>query len=191
MSDYNYEHIRKAVSRWRKSKLMRELKKDDQMEISKDDNRSLIIDLTFRYCLAQIVVTDPVFAPYQYVSFEALALDSEKSRRMGQEETIYFFYDSPEYTMQDVISELDNGIKYCSDYVPDLLLKTYQGKKGFLKFSLNEAYKVFHPDDVKKVSETLLGQQFTCIDTYAQYLAVENDGIILMVLPGIFCSYSP
>ena len=93
--------------------------------------------------------------------------------------------------MQDVISELDNGIKYCSDYVPDLLLKTYQGKKGFLKFSLNEAYKVFHPDDVKKVSETLLGQQFTCIDTYAQYLAVENDGIILMVLPGIFCSYSP
>ena len=50
---------------------------------------------------------------------------------------------------------------------------------------------MFHPDDVKKVSETLLGQQFTCIDTYAQYLAVENDGIILMVLPGIFCSYSP
>ena len=91
------------------------------MELSKDDNRGLIIDLTFKYCLAQIVVTEPVFAPYQYISFEALAIDSEKSRRMRQAETIYFFYDSPEFMMQDVMSEVDNGIKYCSDYAPDVI----------------------------------------------------------------------
>ena len=189
MSNYNYDHIRKAVDEWRKSNLTRKLKKDAQIELSKDNKNVLIIDLTFKHCLAQIVVTDPGFAPYQYVSFEALALDSEKSRRLGQAEMIYFFYDSPEFMMRDVMSELDNGIRYCSDYVPDLLFKTYRGKKGVLKFLLNEAYKVFHPDDVKKVSAALLGQPFMCVDTFAQYLVVKNDSIVLKVLPGIFCPY--
>ena len=186
MSDYNFESIRTAVSEWSKGNLLQELKNNNQMEVVKDDNSVVIIDLTFQYCLAQIVVMEPGFAPYQYVSFEALALDSEKSRRFGQAEMVYFFYDSSEFMIQDVLEELDNGINYCSNYVPDLLLKTYQNKQGFLNCNLREVYKLFHPDDVKKVNETTLRKLYVCTDTFAQYLVVENDSDVLKVLPKIF-----
>lgn len=35
--------------------------------------------IMFQYCLAQIVVTRSDFAPYQFVSFEAITLDSENA----------------------------------------------------------------------------------------------------------------
>ena len=39
------------------------------------------------------------------------------------------------------------------------------------------------------ISAALLGQPFMCVDTFAQYLVVKNDSIVLKVLPGIFCPY--
>lgn len=76
-----------------------------------------IFDLTFKHCLAQLTVSNPIFAPYQYVDFEAMARESEKP------ELIYFFYDSKEMTEEEVFHELEVGIQYCSGYIPNQLRK--------------------------------------------------------------------
>ncbi len=95
MSDYNYEQIKNTVYGWAQTNMLNHMKKQDLMEVTKNNNEALIIDLTFDFCQAQLVASNPSFAPYQYISFEAMTLDSKKAQEDGNPELVYFFYDTP------------------------------------------------------------------------------------------------
>lgn len=189
MSNYGYDEIKKRIFQWGKKEILNYLKKQDEIEISKNDNEALIIDLTFENCLAQIVVSNPIFAPYQFVSFESMTLDSDKAKASGCPEMVYFFYDTDKLSEFDVITELEMGVQYSSDYIPDLLRKKYFNKQGFIDLECKMPFQTIHPDDIEKIDDIKKNgsyNKFTCIDVKAQYLVVVNNTYSLKIFPQIF-----
>lgn len=186
MNNYRYEEIKKRVFEWSLKDIFRYLKKQDEIEVSRNNDEALIIDMTFDNCLAQLIVSNPTFAPYQFVSFEAMTLDSDKAQESGIPDMVYFFYDTDEVSEKEVITELGIGIKYCSDYIPDLLRKTYLSKQGIFNVGYEYMSRVVHPNDVKKINREILNSEFMCVDVEAQYLVVKNNTLSLRILPQVF-----
>jgi hypothetical protein len=60
--------------------------------------------LNFGECVADIVVEEPYFAPYRFVSFQALAMEDETLK------TVHFWYDEEGTTVEEIIKNLDNAI---------------------------------------------------------------------------------
>lgn len=158
----------------------------DFIEMVKNEKDALIFDFTFQNCLAQIVVNDVLFAPYKCVSFEAATLDSKKALESGQPDLIYFFYDSDDTLVEDVIEELNAGVEYCSNFTPNQLEEIYIGEKGKLQFENERINKIIHLDDLKKGKQILCGEEFVCTDVQFQYLVVNNNSDSIRILPGAF-----
>lgn len=186
MSNYTFEQIKENVLKWSQTGIVKQLIRAQYMEITKNEENVLLIDLTFEYCLAQIVVSRPSFAPYQNVSFEAMTLESKRTQETGKPELICFFYDSADTSDKDVLYELNYCVKLCSEYIPDKLMEMYLNKIGLLKIKTETLHHVIHPDDVEKYDEDLVVGDFNCIDIEAQYLLVNNNLISLRVIPQVF-----
>lgn len=186
MSTYSYEEIRKRVYEWCQNDILMKLKKQDEIEISKNNDEALIVDLTFDNCLAQLIVSNPTFAPYQFVSFEAMTLDSDKAQESGIPEMVYFFYDTDKMLEKDVITELGIGIQYCSNYIPNLLAKTYLNKHGNLFIECRKLFQAVHPNDIEKINKEILNSEFICVNVEAQYLVLTNNILSLRILPQFF-----
>lgn len=88
--------------------------------------------------------------------------------------------------MQEVVYELKVGIRYCSDYIPNLLLKKYLHKQGTIGFAREDPRKMVHPDDINKIEKIILHKNYQCIDMQAQYLVLSNKRSIVRVLPKAF-----
>ena len=175
MIDYNFEQIKEIILDWNK---VIKAKYSEIVEEEKDLKNTLLLDFNFENCLAQIVVNKPTFAPYKYVSCEALDLKGPI-----QAEPIYFYYDSEYSTVKETIGMLDYGIQYCLDYIPDKLAKLYIGKRGILNFEKNEL-TVIYPDDINIVFNK--NEEFECIGVQYQYIVVSNKKFSVRVLPEIF-----
>ena len=167
------------------------MSRHDEIVISKNNNEVLLFDLTFDNCIAQLIVSNPYFAPYQFVSFEAMTLDSEKAKNTGKPEMVYFFYDSAIMSKREVLNELGMGIKYCSDYIPDQLIKMYLNKIGILTIEDKNLNYIVHTDDIKKINAEIMREEFICKDVKAQYLVVKGTTISLNVLPQAFTIIQP
>ena len=189
MSDYNYRQIKEILFKWGQESVLKYLKEQDQMQITRNDQETLIIDFTFDFCLAQLIVSNPIFAPYQNVSFEAMSLDSKRAQETGKPELVYFFYDESRMSKKEVVCEVSKGVRYCSDYKPDVLKDTYLRKRGIINLGKDEYYKVIHPSDIKKIEESISCKDYVCIDTFAQYLVLNSGNFTIRVLPEVFfCS---
>lgn len=186
MNNYTFEQIKKSVFTWSKNYTSNKIDKVKYFEITKNEKDVLLINLTFENCLAQIIVSNSNFAPYQFVSFEAMTLESKKSRKSGTPEMVYFFYDYEGILENMLLEELKFGINLCSDYIPDKLAEMYINKKGILILENENLYHVMHLNDIKKYSKNLLVGDFICTSTHSQYLVVENNLISLRVLPQVF-----
>lgn len=186
MCDYTFIQIKEAILNWSLKDILKELSKTDILEIAKNEDYILLLDLTFQYCLAQIVVTRPTFAPYQFVSFEAMTLDSKNALKTGVPEMVYFFYDSKETTKNKVLEILTSGIEFCSQYIPEEIGLKYIGKKGMVSNISEELLYIVHPDDVKKINFELMDEEFVCTDTEAQYLLISNNLHSFRILPNFF-----
>lgn len=107
MSDYNYETIKASVIRWYE-KVLYELTGKDEIFLSKNSEKALIIDFDFQNCIAQLSVTNLQFVPYQFVYFEAIAIETSNQ--------IYCFFDDDTWQKSDVINALDKALIFCSNY---------------------------------------------------------------------------
>lgn len=186
MCNYTFIQIKEAILNWSLKDILKELSKTDILEITKNEEDILLLDLTFQHCLAQIVVTRPAFAPYQFVSFEAMTLDSENALKTGDPEMVYFFYDSKETNKNKVLEILTSGIKFCTQYIPEEFGLKFIGKKGTVSIILEELLYIVHPDDVKKINFDLVDEEFVCINTEAQYLLISNNLHSFRILPNYF-----
>ena len=191
MGKYTFKEIKKSVFEWSQKDILKCLSRHDEIVISKNNNEVLLFDLTFDNCIAQLIVSNPYFAPYQFVSFEAMTLDSEKAKNTGKPEMVYFFYDSAIMSKREVLNELGMGIKYCSDYIPDQLIKMYLNKIGILTIEDKNLNYIVHPDDIKKINAEIMKEEFICKDVKAQYLVVKGTTISLNVLPQAFTIIQP
>lgn len=73
----------------------------------------VIIGLSFDNCRAQITVSDTALMPCHMVVFDAAFFNSYKN----VPEQVYFFHDSEDTTIEDVINGLNAGIAYCQNGV--------------------------------------------------------------------------
>ena len=112
MSDYNYETIKASVIRWYE-KVLYELTGKDEIFLSKNSEKALIIDFDFQNCLAQLSVTDSKFVPYQFVYFEAMDIEVPDLEGITP---IYSFHDDDTMQKDDVISALNEALLFCSNY---------------------------------------------------------------------------
>lgn len=183
MGEYTFEEIKNAILEWVHEERVKDIIQNRKLEISKNSEKILLLDLTFKYCMAQLTVNIPFFAPYQYVFFEAMTLDSEKAQETGQPELVYFFYDTNKMTEEEVINELETGFRYCVNYKPGCIRKTYLNKRGTLAIEFDHLHCIVHPDDIEKVNSENVKDEFICKDTEAQYLVVENNKLLLRILP--------
>lgn len=180
MEKYTFQKIKQNIYEWGQNDILKYLSQSDELELSKNSDDILIFDFTFHHCLAQLTVSNPLFAPYQYVDFEAIAGESEKP------ELVYFFYDSKDMTEEDVFHELEVGIQYCSGYIPDQLRKKYLNKRGTITIEHEKLHYVVHPDDLGKVNIESISGEFVCIDVEAQYLVVMRDSFVIRIIEKVF-----
>lgn len=187
MSDYNFYQLKSEILTYTNRYMVEALQnKNIEVEVSKNENDVLIVDFSFKYCLAQMIVNEPTFAPYQMISFEALAIDSLECQVTKIPELIYFFYDSEENNKDEVVYEINKAVKYCEKYIPGELSKEYVNKQGILKFQDKNLNSVVHPDDIKKIRHECLIDQFVCIGVQFQYLVLKCDRVTIRVLPSVF-----
>lgn len=183
MKNYCFKGIREEVLRWYKFCISSGA---EYIELTKNENEIVVIDLSFNYCLAQIIVCNTTYAPYNKVSFEAATIDSQKAIESGQPELIYFFYDSEYTTIENVIDELNAGVEYCLKYVPDFLETKYKGKKGVILMKGENISKIIHPDDLKKLEKADFNEEYICVDVQFQYLVIKNNIKTIRILPQFF-----
>lgn len=186
MSNYTFSQIKDKILQWSLNDISKVLFEADIIEITKNDDEILLVDLTFEHCLARITVNNPTFAPYQFVFFEAISLDSKKTLKTGSPELIYFFYDSDETIAKKLMKVLDYGVEFCSNYIPEQLSLAYINKTGTVSIDTEELLYVVHPDDIKKVNADLINGEFTCVDIEAQYLVLRNNSFSFRLLPELF-----
>jgi len=182
---YGFEQMKHSVLEWYYDRFDVAQDKFNAV-LTKNESDIILIDLSFKNCLAQIVVSDPFYAPYKYVSFETMTLDSTESQRTGYPELVYFFYDSDEFEEGEVIEELNIGFDFSLNYVPDELRRMYVSKKGTIDIRNKRLTREIHPDDFKKLPGVSLDGEFLCTDTQFQYLSVKNHSYSMRITPKIF-----
>jgi len=185
MENYSFEEIKSSIIDLYEE-LLSKVSNDFDIELSKNEEDTLIIDFSFENCLAQLTVSKPSFAPYKNVSFEAMTFESEEAEETGYPELVYFLYDSDYILKEEIIEELNSAIKFCLDYLPNQLKRKFTKRKGQININDKKNYRVIHPDDLEISSINSLDGEFICTSTYAQYIIVENGSITIKILPSIF-----
>lgn len=183
MGEYSFSQIKSSVFRWYQNVGCHYLAERDAGMVSKNAEEILLIDLEFTNCIAQISVSNPSFAPFKFVSFEAI---STALQDLGDLKLTYFFYDSDGMTEQEVLNELSLGVKFCSSFVPNQLENAYLNKPGRLKIPKNQLRHFIHPDDIQKYEDPIIDSQYVCTGIQAQYLLLTNNLLSIRVLPDAF-----
>lgn len=180
MANYDFDQIRKIILDWGK---VLKTKYPNRVEEIKNSQNVLILDFCFENCLAQIIIDEPTFAPYEYVSFEALDSKKPLDSPDTQLDFIYVYYDSEHSTIKETLGMLDYGFNYCLDYIPDKLAQLYIGKRGIIDSEKSDLTALY-PDDINIVFNK--NEAFECMDVQYQYLVVSNKKWIVRVLPEAF-----
>jgi len=105
MDNSLFVEIKEAISKWIKGNNEELRNNDILIEMLKDDRNCLRIGLDFGEILAEILVVKPDFAPFRYVSFQAVGLVN------GIPDLLHFWYDNEESTIEDIINNLDKSIQ--------------------------------------------------------------------------------
>lgn len=181
MEKYSIVQIKNAIFKWYSEKLLNK-DNDFEMELIKNEEESLSIDLTFENCLGGIKVVDSDFAPYKYVSFEVLDLNP----KTNQPELVYFFYDSEILEEYEVIEELEYGLNFCTKYSYGVLEKQFVNKKGKININNKKFNLGIYISDWEKINATNIIGEFVCTGTEFQYLVLTNNLLTLRIIPEWF-----
>lgn len=74
--------------------------------VEKDSPDGLWVVLDTDRALAELIVSEPDFAPYRFVSFTVL-----DPRLDVTAEPVFLFYDDTSHTIDDILRELDRGLE--------------------------------------------------------------------------------
>jgi len=104
MDNSLFVEVREAISQWITSNNERLRNNNISLEILKDDKDCLRVELNFGKLLAEILVAEPDFAPYRYVSFQAVGVVN------GVPNFVHFWYDEDGMGIKEVIKNLDKAV---------------------------------------------------------------------------------
>lgn len=104
MNNLLFVEVREAISKWVKGNNEKFKNKNILLEILKDDDNCLRVELNFGELLAEILVEEPDFAPYRYVSFQAVGIVN------GVPDLLYFWYDEEGMRIEEIIEKLSDAV---------------------------------------------------------------------------------
>ncbi|MNN18723.1 hypothetical protein D3C81_1319410 [compost metagenome] len=110
MNDSLFIGLKQAVAQWLNDIGGRFKSKNISVETATDTEECLYVILNFGECMAAVVVTKPDFAPYRFVSFEAMDIVD------GVHEMIYSWYDEEGNTIEDITRNLDTALDVVWEY---------------------------------------------------------------------------
>jgi hypothetical protein len=108
MDNPSFVKVKEIVTQWIKDK--EDILKNVIIEIIENTDDRLYVILNFSECMAAIVVAEPDFAPYRFVSFEAGAIVN------GNHNIVHAWYDEDGTTIDEVIKNLNNAIDVVLEY---------------------------------------------------------------------------
>ena len=101
---------KEAVTQWVKSNHEKQKSNNISLEILINDDNCLRVELNFGQILAEILVTEPYFAPFRYVSFQAMDVVD------GTPALVHFWYDDKTTKIEDINMALDDAVNACLAY---------------------------------------------------------------------------
>ena len=110
MDNSSFVKVKEVVTQWIKDNEERFKNQNIVIEIVENDKERLYVILNFGECMAAIVVAEPDFAPYRFVSFEVAAMEN------GISKMPYSWYDEEGNTMEEIIKNLDKAIDVALEY---------------------------------------------------------------------------
>ena len=115
MNAPSFVEARKTVAKWLNSDLDRFKNNNISVEILKDNKHCLRVELNFGEVLAEIIVEEPGFAPYRFVSFQAGDIIN------GVPEMVHFWYDEENTTNEEIIENLNKAVDIVLAYNKSLI----------------------------------------------------------------------
>ncbi len=110
MSNLSFVKVKETVSIWIENNAKLFQNKDVSIETIEDNEDLLYFVLNFRKSMAAIVVAKPDFAPYRFVSFEAVNIENDIHNM------IHTWYDHENTTVEEIIKNLNNSIDIVLKY---------------------------------------------------------------------------
>ena len=110
MNDSLFFKIKEAVTQWLQDNKLKFENRNIVIETVENNEECLYVIINFEECMAAIVVAIPDFAPYRYVSLEAVDIVNDMHK------TVYAWYDDDETTIDDVIENLNRAINIVAEY---------------------------------------------------------------------------
>ena len=110
MYQISYLQVRKAIEQWIIDNRTNFADKNILLEEVEKTPEQLYIILNFQKCLAAMVVSENVFTPYRWVSFEVGDIVD------GVHKMIYSWYDNENTTIKEIINNLDKSVEIALDY---------------------------------------------------------------------------
>ena len=110
MDNSLFVKVKEVVIQWIKDNEEKFISKNIVLEIVENNNERLYVILNFGACMAAIVVAEPDYAPYRFVSFEVVAMEN------GNSTLLYTWYDQEGNTIEEIIKNLDKSIDVALEY---------------------------------------------------------------------------
>jgi len=110
MDNSSFVKVKEVVTQWIKDNEEEFESKNIVIEIVENNKERLYVILSFGECMAAIVVAEPDFAPYRFVSFEVAAMEN------GIPTMPYSWYDEEGNTIEEIIKNLDKAIDVALEY---------------------------------------------------------------------------
>ena len=110
MDNSLFVKVKEVVTQWIKDNEEKFKSKNIVIEIVENNKERLYVILNFGECMAAIVVAEPDFAPYRFVSFEVAAMEN------GISTMPYSWYDEEGNTIEEIIKNLDKAIDIALEY---------------------------------------------------------------------------
>ena len=109
MIPLTFTEVREIVAHWLKRN-QGIFENNISVEVLRDNIDCLRFELNFGEILAEIIVEEPGFAPYRYVSFQAADIID------GVWKMVYTWYDEEETTAEEIVGNLDKALAACRSY---------------------------------------------------------------------------
>ena len=110
MDNSLFVKVKEAVTHWIKDNEENFKGKHIMIEIAENSKERLYAIFNFGEYMAAIVVAEPTFAPYRFVSFEVVAVEN------GTSTMPYSWYDNEDNTIEEIIRNLDKSIEIALKY---------------------------------------------------------------------------
>lgn len=101
-----FQEIKLLIINWVNENEYYFKKNNIHLSILRNEEDGFVVNFENNISTAEIVVEEPVYAPYRFVSFQIAAIKNNRAK------IIYSFYDTDITSKKNIINELKKGIDY-------------------------------------------------------------------------------